>query len=132
MPSDAKTFYEQELDRLYAKDPLTAKHYALIRQSKAFMEKYYAERVELDTLAKAALMSRFHYVRMFKRVYGVTPRSCLREVRIMKAKEHLKAGQSITETCFNVGYESLATFSSTFKKCTGYSPKEYQHLYRTN
>ena len=61
-------------------------------------------------------MSRFHYVRIFKQLYGLTPRNYLRDMRIAKAKEFLKQGHSITDTCADVGYESLPTFSNTFKK----------------
>ena len=132
MPSPAKTFYEIELDRIYSEEPLRPQHYILIRQSKAFMEKYHADKIELNDLAKAAFMSRFHYVRMFKRIYGVTPKNYLRDLRISKAKALLREGHSITQTCFEVGYESLTTFSAVFKKCTGYSPKAFQKRHLSN
>ncbi|OLQ72203.1 transcriptional regulator [Photobacterium proteolyticum] len=132
MPSSPKTYYETEIDRLYNELPLRPKQYILIRQSKAFMEKYYAERVELNDLAEAAFMSRFHYVRIFKQMYGVTPRNYLKDMRISKAKQLLRQGCSITDTCFEVGYESLTTFSSVFKKCTGYSPREFQKRHKSN
>ena len=93
------------------------------------MEKYHSERIELNDLAEAAFMSRFHYVRMFKQMYGVTPRNYLRDMRISKAKALLRQGNPITQTCFEVGYESLTTFSSVFKKCTGYSPREFPKLH---
>ncbi|WP_117232686.1 helix-turn-helix transcriptional regulator [Vibrio maerlii] len=124
-----KTFYEQELERLYGDASKPNKHLTLVRQSKAFMEQYYAEQLELNDLAKAAFMSRFHYVRMFKQLYGLTPRNYLRDLRISNAKTLLKAGKSITDTCFEVGYESVTTFSTTFKKSTGYSPREFQEQY---
>lgn len=94
------------------------------------MEQHHSENIELNDLAKAAFMSRFHYVRVFKQLYGVTPRSYLRDLRINKAKLLLQQGRSITDTCYSVGYESLATFSNTFRKCTGQSPKQYQDYYK--
>lgn len=132
MSSYTKTFYEQEIDRLYSEIPLRPKQYLLIRQSKAFMEKYHSERIELNDLAKAAFMSRFHYVRTFKQMYGVTPRNYLKDMRISKAKVLLRDGHTITHTCYAVGYESLTTFSAVFKKCTGYSPKKFQRLNKSN
>ncbi|MCG9582019.1 AraC family transcriptional regulator [Vibrio tubiashii] len=132
MPPPPKTFYEQEITRLYSEIPLRPEQYLLIRQSKAFMENYYSEQIELDDLAKAAFMSRFHYVRIFKQIYGRTPRNYLRDMRIKKAKHLLKAGNPVTYTCIEVGYESLTTFSSVFKKCTGYSPREFQNLHKSN
>lgn len=132
MSSHPKTFYEQEIDRVYSEMPLSPKQFLLIRQSKAFMEKHHSENIELNDLAKAAFMSRFHYVRIFKQMYGVTPRSYLRDMRIKKAKALLKEGHSITDTCFQVGYESLTTFSSVFRKSTGYSPKAFQKMHISN
>ncbi|NOH60371.1 helix-turn-helix transcriptional regulator [Vibrio sp. RE88] len=127
-----KTFYEQELDRLYSELPLRPKQYVLVRQSKVFMEQHYFKKIDLNDLAKAALMSRFHYVRIFKQIYGVTPRSYLRDMRISRAKTLLREGHSMTDTCFSVGYESLTTFSSVFKKCTGYSPRDFQKRHKSN
>ena len=132
MPSKPKTFYEQEVDRIYREIPLRPEQYVFIRQSKAFMQKYHAEKVELNDLAQAAFMSRFHYVRIFKQIYGVTPRSYLRDLRISKAKTLIEQGCSITDTCFEVGYESVTTFSSVFKKCVGLTPKAYQKQQKSN
>ncbi len=67
-------------------------------------------------------MSRFHYIRVFQQIYGVTPRQYLRDVRIAKAKKLLKKGGPVTRVCLEVGYESLPTFSNAFKRATGYAP----------
>ena len=122
----AKSYFQTEVERLYREDPVRPEQYAKVRQSKAFMESFYADKVELDDLAKAAFMSRFHYNRMFQRIYGLSPRSYLRDLRIAKAKVLLKQGLTITQVCFEVGYESVTTFSNVFKKCTGHSPRSFQ------
>jgi AraC-like DNA-binding protein len=96
------------------------------------MEKYHGDKIKLDEIAAAAFMSRFHYIRIFQQVYGMTPRQFLRDLRIAKAKELLKEGYSVTQVCFDVGYESLPTFSKVFKRGTGYSPKAYQELNNSN
>ena len=116
MASTPKTFYEQEIDRLYNDIATPERHYALIRQSKAFMEKHYAKKLELDDLAQAAFMSRFHYVRTFKQLYGLTPRNYLRGMRIAKAKELLKQGHSITDTCADVATRVCLPFRTPSKK----------------
>lgn len=127
-----KTYFEKEIDRIYGDDSLRPKQYIQIRQSKAFMEKYYADKLELNDLAKAAFMSRFHYIRVFQRIYGLTPRAYLRDLRISKAITLIKNGLSITQVCFEIGYESVPTFSSVFKNCKGCTPKEYQCLHNRN
>ena len=50
----------------------------------------------------------------------------------IKAKALIQAGVPITQVCGDVGYESLPTFSSVFKKCTGHSPKVYQQRHKSN
>lgn len=132
MSKKSKTYFESEVERIYSENSLRPEQYAQVRQSKTFMEKFYAEKVELNDLAKAACMSRFHYIRVFQRMYGLTPRAYLRDLRISKAKGLIKQGLSITHVCLEIGYESVPTFSSVFKKCTGYTPKAYQCLHKSN
>ncbi len=132
MSKKTRTYFENELDRIYSENSIRPEQYVQVRQSKAFMQKFYSNRVELNDLAKAACMSRFHYVRIFQRIYGLTPRAYLRDLRISKAKDLLKNGLPITQVCFEIGYESVPTFSSVFKKCSGHSPREYQRLYNSN
>lgn len=132
MANKEKTFFEQEIERIYDELPLRPEHYVQVRQSKAFMQINYAQKIELNDLAKEAFMSRFHYVRMFQSMYGLTPRMYLRDLRITKAKQLISEGLPITQVCFDVGYESLPTFSSVFKKCTGYTPREYYQRHKSN
>jgi AraC-like DNA-binding protein len=132
MSNKPKTFYQQQLEKIAQNQPLMEYQYVQIRQSRAFMEKYLAEKIELENMAAAAFMSRFHYIRIFKQIYGITPRQHLKDLRIKKAKELLKQGLPVTQVCFDVGYESLPTFSSAFKRGTGYSPKAYQKLNYSN
>ena len=132
MSKKPKTYYEREVDRLYSENLFRPEQYVQVRQSRAFMEKFHADRIELNDLARAAFMSRFHYVRIFQRMYGLTPRNYLRDLRISKAKKLINKGLPITQVCLDVGYESLPTFSAVFKKCTGYTPREYQRIHKSN
>jgi AraC-like DNA-binding protein len=132
MSDKPKTYYEQEVERIAENLSLQKYHYIQVRQSKAFIKKYYSERIELEKMAAAAFMSRFHYIRIFQQIYGMTPRQYLRDLRISKAKELLQKGLPVAQVCFDVGYESLPTFSNTFKRGTGYSPTEYQKMNNRN
>lgn len=127
-----KSFYELELDKVIENDSLPANKYVQVRLSKDFMQKYYAEKIKLESVAEKAFMSHFHYIRIFQKIYGITPKQYLKDIRIEKAKEKLKSGFSVTEVCSEIGYESLPTFSKYFKLATGYSPKEYQKINNRN
>jgi AraC-like DNA-binding protein len=132
MINKTKTYFETQLDRLAKEVYLPQYHYVHVRQSKSFMEKYLSDRIELEKIAATAFMSRFHYIRIFKRVYGVSPRQYLKDLRINRAKKLLKEGIKVAHVCVDVGYDSLPTFCNAFKKATGYSPAAYQNLNKGN
>lgn len=104
--------------------------YKRIVQAKRFIDDYYAERIDLDAISGEAYFSKFHFVRLFKSIYGKTPRNYLQYVRIVRAKTLLEQGLSIAETCFAVGFESVTSFSGLFAKTGGQPPSEFSANYR--
>lgn len=126
MASTNKTFYEQELERLATLQPVKQYQYIQVRQSKAFMDRYYPEKIELDRIAAAACMSRFHYIRLFQQIYGTTPRAYLKDLRIRKAKQLLENNTPVKDACYYVGYASIPTFTNAFKEGFGISPAQYK------
>jgi AraC-like DNA-binding protein len=128
MTPATKTWFEMQIDQLLKEHYLPEYYYVQVRQSKSFMEKYLSEKIELKKIASTAFMSRFHYARIFKRVYGRSPRQYLKDLRLNRGRDLLKQGLNISEVCVEVGYDSLPTFCNAFKKATGYSPGEYQNL----
>jgi AraC-like DNA-binding protein len=132
MAPQTRTYFEIQLDNLLKEHFLPEHYYVQIRQSKAFMEKYLSDKIELDQIASTAFMSRFHFIRTFKRVYGLSPRQYLRDLRMNKGKDLLKEGFNISQVCFEIGYDSLPSFCNAFKKATGCSPREYQTLNKSN
>jgi AraC-like DNA-binding protein len=126
------TFYATEIARVYKGIEIPEYIYDRIRDSKHFMETHFHEPINLNEIAAAACLSRFHYVRQFRRIYGVTPRDFLRDIRINAAKILLAEGLDATTVCNRVGYDSLPTFSTAFKKGTGYPPGMFQILHKSN
>lgn len=121
------TFYSNEVARLsrslYPHDDLT-KH---IIQSKLYIDKHFSENMNLGKIAGKALVSKFHFIRIFKKYYGCTPNQYLQDVRIQKAKQLLQKGKTIDEACYAIGFKSKTSFISLFKKKTGKTPLTYQN-----
>ncbi|MFG3364829.1 helix-turn-helix transcriptional regulator [Streptomyces sp. NPDC090032] len=99
-----------------------------LRLAKDAMDRDWAEaELDLDAVAAHAGYSRYHFVRCFKEAYGETPGQYLTRRRIERAEEMLRsANLSVTEICVLVGFSSLGTFSSRFKRQTGLTPSEYR------
>jgi AraC-like DNA-binding protein len=100
--------------------------YKRIVQAKLFIDSHFGENIDLDNIAGEASFSKFHFIRLFKSVYGKTPHQYLTSVRIEKAKEFLQKEISVTETCFTIGFDSLTSFTALFKRHVKISPSEYQ------
>lgn len=120
------TFYKNEVGRLskmlYPHDDLTKQ----IVASKLYIDKHFSEAVNLEKISAKAHVSKFHFIRVFKKYYGRTPNKYLQEVRIENAKRFLKKGRSIDWVCHNVGFKSKTTFITLFKKMTGKTPYIFQ------
>lgn len=86
--------------------------------------------VTLDDLARASGLSRAHLARQFANTFGLPPHQYLVQLRLDQAKRALASGASVTEVCHDIGFESLGTFSSSFRKRVGLSPREYQQVTR--
>lgn len=58
-------------------------------------------------------------------MYGLAPQQYRRRLRIERAKALLAEGRCVTEACFELGFESVSTFSATFKAMVGVPPSRY-------
>jgi AraC-like DNA-binding protein len=100
--------------------------YRRVVQSKLFIDEHYSGSIDLEKISDEACFSKFHFIRLFKTVYGKTPHQYLIHVRLEKAKDLLRLEHSVSEVCRMVGFDSLGSFSTLFKKLNGIAPSLYQ------
>ncbi len=90
------------------------------------MDRHYAEPLDIPVLAAVAGCSEAHFIRTFRAVFGETPHRYLQRRRVERAMALLRGNRSVTDVCFEVGFNSLGTFSRTFAAIVGVSPSIYQ------
>lgn len=91
------------------------------------MDRSYSEPLDVPTLARVAGSSPAHFIRAFKSAFGETPHRYLQRRRIERAMFLLRQSEfSVTTICFDVGFNSLGTFSRTFREIVGCSPNDYR------
>lgn len=91
-----------------------------------FINSNYDKELNLTLLSHTRFTSKFHLIRLYKKYYGQTPMQYLNDKRLEKSKELLTMSQSITATCFDIGFESPSSFSTLFKSKFGLTPTEFQ------
>lgn len=85
---------------------------------------------DVDCVAREAGVSRFHFTRLFKAVFGVTPRECRAQAQLDRAKQLLVVERrSVTETCMASGFSSLGSFSGGFTRRVGVAPSVFQRKF---
>jgi AraC-like DNA-binding protein len=91
------------------------------------MDRAYAEPLDVCAVAAVAHLSRAHFIRSFRAVFGETPHRYLQRRRVERSMFLLReTDRSVTDICFDVGFTSLGTFSRTFREIIGETPSDYR------
>ena len=94
---------------------------------RALIDRHYTRELTIAYLAKKSGLSPFHFIRAFRQEVGSTPHQYQRARRIDRAKELLVTTPlPITEICDRIGFQSLGSFSSLFRRLTGETPAGYR------
>lgn len=99
--------------------------YKRIVRAKTFIDGNFQDDIDVSNIADEANYSKFHFIRLFKKAYGHTPRQYLIIKRIEFAKKMLESEPSVKSVCFDSGFSSVGTFSTLFKDRTGKTPSDY-------
>ena len=102
-------------------------HLKILNRTKRYLDLNYYNKIELKDLALLQGFSHYHLLRLFKLYYGITPKQYQINKRIEEAKNKLKNGFRVSESCYDVGFQSITTFSTLFKRKTGVTPSEFKN-----
>jgi AraC family transcriptional regulator len=109
-------------------DTVEAHHRAVERVIKAARERL-CEPISLHDMSRVAYLSTFHFNRVFHQITGLPPNKFISAMRLDEAKRLLlNTHLSITDICFEVGYNSLSTFTRLFTQRVGLGPREFRYL----
>ncbi len=100
-----------------------------VERSIQVMHNRLGDQLTVDELADAGFMSRFHFSRVFTEITGASPGRFLAAIRMQEAKRLLlKTERSVTDICFDVGYNSLGTFTRIFADSVGFPPVRFRQF----
>jgi AraC-like DNA-binding protein len=97
-----------------------------VRRARDYLEACYRENVSLDDLSRAAYLSPFHLIRVFRRETGLTPHAYLNQVRINRGKVLLAQGWTIAAAALETGFVDQSHLTRQFKRLLGVTPGQYR------
>ncbi|MGH9930964.1 MAG: helix-turn-helix domain-containing protein [Pyrinomonadaceae bacterium] len=102
-----------------------------LNRARKFIDLCYDLPLDLEEMSSHACFSRYHFLRLFRQAFNKTPHQYLIDRRIERAKELLSANDlRVTDVCFEVGFQSLGSFSSLFHKSVGHPPITFREKSR--
>jgi len=105
--------------------------YRRLHRAKEFIAASFDQPITVDEMARVACLSTNHFLRTFRQAFRQTPHQFLTAQRVERARRLLlHSDLPVTEVCLSVGFESLGSFSSLFRRKLGISPKKFRHTKR--
>jgi transcriptional regulator GlxA family with amidase domain len=98
-----------------------------LQRAKELIDAGYAEPLDVATLARAAQLSKAHFSREFREVFGESPHQYLMSCRLKRAAELLRdTDRPVADICRAVGLRSVGSFTTSFGQAFGVPPATYR------
>jgi len=102
-------------------------HQEVIADISQYLKEHYHEPITIDEMAERCSMSKFHFLRIFKKIIGMSPYEYLKCCRINESKRLLKeTAYSIGQIADMVGYGNVNIYIQNFRQCVGITPLKYR------
>lgn len=98
-----------------------------IVKAKEYIESHWLDGFDMDKIADAVNVSRYHFARVFKKHTGMTPYSYYQDIKVRKLKDALRdPNLSVTQVFASCGVEYSGSFARVFKDKVGMTPTQYR------
>lgn len=87
-----------------------------------YLDNHLTEDLDIDQLAEAFYISKYHMMRLFRRETDMTIHSYLTQRRLLLAKDLINQGIRATEACYRCGFRSYSSFTRAYGKQFGTTP----------
>lgn len=96
-----------------------------LSRARDYIQANFGGELQLDQLAGAVGLSRYHFARMFKLSTGLAPHQYVNKVRVQRGREMLESGLPQAEVAALCGFSHQSHFAAHFKRQFGVTPGQY-------
>lgn len=102
-------------------------HREAILEITEYIQEHFQDEITVELLAEKVSMSKYHFIRVFKKAAGVSPYEYLKCCRINESKRLLKeTDYSVSQIADMTGYKNVNIYIQSFKQCVGTTPLKYR------
>ncbi|MCI9136883.1 MAG: helix-turn-helix transcriptional regulator [Lachnospiraceae bacterium] len=109
----------------------SARQNSFIVQLKEQLELHPEDTFRVSSMAQQAFISKYHFIRSFKKEVGLTPHQFQIQNRIRKAQRSISKTETIAEAALLAGFWDQSHFTKQFEKYVGLTPSDYKRSYHT-
>jgi AraC-like DNA-binding protein len=125
----AEALRNETVGDLACREDTVASHRRAVERVITSARERLCEPISLRDMSRVAYLSTFHFNRVFHQITGLPPAKFISAMRLDEAKRLLlNTNRSITDISFEVGYNSLSTFTRRFTQRVGLGPREFRYL----
>ena len=112
---------------MFAREELVT--HPLVELVVSYIDEHMEEKISLDCLAEHVHMSKYHFLRKFKELTGMTVHAFVVNKWLIRACEALREGASVAESWQRTGFSEYTSYLRNFREKFGVSPGKYRELY---
>ena len=116
----------QSFNRLKSvKQETNGRLFNFISDAKNYIGEYFLEKINIEIIAREAKLSEYHFIRLFKTVFNITPYQYILQKRLAYSKELLLQKNTIQDIAYLTSFADSASYCKAFKSTYGHTPKQF-------
>lgn len=123
--TDQKNIFNQFRSLKSVKEETNGRLFNFVYDAKNYIDAHFLDKINLDQIASESKLSQYHFIRLFKNVFGISPYQYILKKRLEFAKTLLLEGYNIIDITYQTGFSNPANFSKAFKLQFNKSPKNF-------
>lgn len=120
--ADQRFVFDHLTNLEFKKDLTNEEVFRSVLNAKSFIDENLTANLSLESIAIQTGISKYHFIRVFKSAFGISPYQYQKRKRLDLAKLDLIKGNDIFFTAILYGFPDVPTFSKAFKQQFGQTP----------